>query len=82
MHSKQYGGVLVCVFKPGGPVFIIVENTSCSSICCVIYARQKFFHNALTFSVYSYMHQGILLGECKWGLFSTRKLFVDDGGKI
>ena len=34
-------------FKPGGPVFIIVINTSCLGICYTIYAWQKFFHNAL-----------------------------------
>ena len=34
-------------FKPGRLVFIIVINTSCLGICYAIYARQKFFHNAL-----------------------------------
>ena len=33
--------------KPGRLVFIIVINTSCSSICYRIYARQKFLYNAL-----------------------------------
>ena len=34
-------------FQPGGPVFIIVINTSCSGVCYRMYARQKFFNNAL-----------------------------------
>ena len=37
-----------CLLKPDRPVFIIVINTSCSGVCYRIYARQKFFNNALT----------------------------------
>ena len=33
--------------KPDRLVFIIVINTSCSGVCYRIYARQKFFNNAL-----------------------------------
>ena len=33
--------------KASRPFFKIAINASCSSICFVIYARQKFFHNAL-----------------------------------
>ena len=55
MHSKQYGGSLVChlikvkgyFFQPGRPVFIIVINTSCLGVCYRIYTRQKFLNNAL-----------------------------------
>ena len=33
--------------KPDRSVFIIEINTSCSGVCYRIYARQKFFNNAL-----------------------------------
>ena len=36
-----------CFLKPDRPVFIIVINTSCSGVCYRIYARQRFFNNAL-----------------------------------
>ena len=34
-------------FQPGRPVFVIVINTSCSSVCYRIYGRQSFLNNAL-----------------------------------
>ena len=40
-HIKGY------FFHAGRPDFIIMLNTSCLVICFAIYARQKFFHNAL-----------------------------------
>ena len=39
--------IKACFLKPDRPVFIIVINTSCSGVCYRIYARQKFFNNAL-----------------------------------
>ena len=39
--------IKACFLKPHRPVFVIVINTSCSGICYRIYARQKFFNNAL-----------------------------------
>ena len=39
--------IKACFLKPDRPIFIIVINTSCSGVCYRIYARQKFFNNAL-----------------------------------
>ena len=39
--------IKACFLKPDRPAFIIVINTSCSGVCYRIYARQKFFTNAL-----------------------------------
>ena len=43
-HLKK---IKACFLKPDRSVFIIVINTSCSGVCYRIYARQKFFNNAL-----------------------------------
>ena len=39
--------IKACFLKPDRLIFIIVINTSCSGVCYRIYARQKFFNNAL-----------------------------------
>ena len=39
--------IKACFLKPDRPIFIIVIYTSCSGVCYRIYARQKFFNNAL-----------------------------------